>query len=171
MRQTDEELMISYQEGDENAFQELYNRYSKRVYGYLNKRLNSDFDVDEVFQSIFMKLHKSRGQYDSTYKFAPWLFTICRTIIIDSARTKKIWNESKFEPIEDDMLPVQIGAADRETVNLTGVPKHQKEVLEMRYLEEMSFEEIAQQLNSNPTTVRKRVSRAIHLLREQWRKS
>src|SRR5947209_1135453 len=80
---SDEALMVDYQRGDEKGFDELYRRHSAKVYGYLRKRVSDRARTDELFQAIFMKLHESRAKYDSAYLFSPWLFTVCRSVLID----------------------------------------------------------------------------------------
>jgi len=57
---SDEELMKAYQLGNAEAFELLYGRYSPRVYGYLCKKISNRVAADDVFQTIFLKLHKFR---------------------------------------------------------------------------------------------------------------
>src|SRR3989338_5977637 len=56
----DELLMVQYANGDEIAFQELYRRYRARAYGYLSRRVRNSGVADELFQKVFLKLHRSR---------------------------------------------------------------------------------------------------------------
>src|SRR5476649_2776842 len=83
---TDEELMALYQNGDEQAFGMLYARHSGRVYGFLVNSLKDKALADDVFQSTFMKLHRARSTYDPSFPFIPWLFTVCRGVMIDHIR-------------------------------------------------------------------------------------
>lgn len=161
---TDEQLMTAYQAGDENAFRQLYDRYSKRVYGYLSKKVKSKAQVDEVFQAVFMKLHQSRHLFEARYRFAPWLFTICRTVVIDAARTRKIFDEGRFERLKEQDLVTEAPGAPME-VDLSCLPAEQRQLLEMRYLTELNYDEIAAALRLTPQTVRKQVSRAVQRLR------
>ena len=66
---TDEELMASYQEGSEEAFKELYSRHSGKVLGYLRSRTSSEQDAVDLFQEVFVKIHKSKHLY-----CAYWLY-------------------------------------------------------------------------------------------------
>src|SRR5689334_13553329 len=70
---TDENLMLAYQNGNEEAFQILYQRHHRRVYGYLLAKLKTKQLVEEAFQTTFLKLHQSRHHYDSKLPFTPWL--------------------------------------------------------------------------------------------------
>ena len=88
----DSRLMELYQKGDEKAFDLIYSRNKDKVYSYLKKRLygqNEDL-IEDVFQNIFIKLHKSRHLYKSELPYNKWLYTICRTVLIDSLKTNKL---------------------------------------------------------------------------------
>src|SRR6266481_6073957 len=80
---SDEELMALYQQGEEVAFNRLYLRYSDRVYGFLRKRLRDPQAANDVFQASFLKLHRSRDQFNPSFMFAPWLFAVVRTVLLD----------------------------------------------------------------------------------------
>lgn len=60
---TDEELMARYQGGDEAAFEEIYARYGRKIYGFLVRRLGQADDCAELFQETFLRLHKGRALY------------------------------------------------------------------------------------------------------------
>lgn len=168
---TDEALMLAYQKGEEQAFKVLYRRHSSKIYGFIRKKISDSGAVEDVFQAAFLKLHRSRGQYNPTFLFLPWMFTICRTSIIDSlrkqGRTKetlrseriKELNESKFctqEKIEQGHLP-----------NWEVIPQGQRQALELRYTDDLTFAEIAKRLETTPGNVRQLISRAIRRLRRQ----
>ena len=78
---TDEELMVAYREGDLNAFQALYKRNKGRLMGYLITRLKDQNEAEDVFQSVFVKLHAGRFSYKENIPFLPWIFTIARNMI------------------------------------------------------------------------------------------
>ena len=80
---TDEKLMKLYQQGDYEAFQVLYERHNRKVYNYLLKRLSDDDPLEDIFQNIFVKLHKSRMKYDHKFLFLKWLYTLSRNELLD----------------------------------------------------------------------------------------
>jgi RNA polymerase sigma-70 factor (ECF subfamily) len=160
---SDEELMRSYQQGDFSAFETLYGRYSGKVFGFLRKRLGSGAFVDDIHQAIFLKLHEARSQYKKEFKFAPWLFVITRTTMIDHIRKQK-------------RLAVETGTVDFDfqnlfhptlevAVDLSGLSESQRKVLELRFDEGKEFDAIAQELNTSSANIRQQVSRAIKKLR------
>ena len=74
---TDEELMEEYKKGGEAAFNEIYLRYKKRVYGYLMKRVKAE-QSDDLFQQVFSRLHEKRYLFKEGDPFAPWFFTLIK---------------------------------------------------------------------------------------------
>jgi len=80
--------MIRYQNGDEAAFEEIYARYGKKIYGFLMRRLGQPDDCAERFQENFLRLHRGRSSYKPEMSFKTWLYTIANNLIRDSYRTK-----------------------------------------------------------------------------------
>jgi len=161
-RLSDETLMERYKRGDSGAFEALYERYKDRIYGYLSARITEPSKVNDVFQNTFLKLHKSRSRYKSSFPFKAWIFIICRTVLIDwfrkQGRTPEI-------PVEEVPTTPPQTTTEPETPDLASLPARQKEAVELRYYEELSFEEIAQRLETSPLNVRQIISRAIRRLR------
>lgn len=158
--QTDEELMLRYQQGESGAFDTLYDRYARRVFAYLSKRIADASARDDLFQSIFLKLHRSKHLFDGRYLFAPWLFTICRTAVLDHVKTAKThveYEDQETPASQEDLL------AFREAVS--ALSPQQREVLEMRYEKGMEFSQIAERLGLGNANVRQLVSRAVRKLR------
>ncbi len=165
--QTDEELMLAYAKGSEEAFQILYGRHSSKVYGFLAGKLKDRSLADDAFQATFMKLHSSRAQYDPALPFAPWLFTVSRTAMLDTLRVRK--KSTRLE----DLNPIAVENAVAETPHevtsipsLQSLPAAQRQALETRYLQELSFDEIATRLDTSSENSRQLVSRAVKKLRK-----
>lgn len=167
LNRSDEELMLAYQDGDISAFNELYERYSGRVYSFLENRVFNKNERDDLFQAVFLKLHKSRHLYSPIYQFAPWLFTICRTTLLDFIKAKKF-----------DIAP-DVSAADRLTSEgspdsalalsqaVTELSEQQRAALEMRYRDGLNFSEIASRLKISSGNVRQIISRTVRKLRRK----
>jgi RNA polymerase sigma factor (sigma-70 family) len=164
--QIDEELMVAYQAGHEEAFQVLYARHSAKVYGFLSARLRDRATADDAFQATFLKLHRSRGKYDSNLPFAPWLFTICRSAMLDTIRARN--RISAKESLDEIALEATATPVVSEAVSLPDLgtlPSGQRQALELRYKDDLSFEEIATRLKTTPENTRQLVSRAIRKLK------
>lgn len=161
---TDEELMVAYQKGDEGAFSVLYNRYAPKFYGYLQARVKSRVQVDDLFQQAFFKLHKSRSTYKPEFRFGPWAFTICRSVLIDNLRGEKLETISaEYEFLADGSN--QATPSHNLEEKLSELSGRERKAIEQRYLKDSSFNEIAKQLNTTELNSRKIVSRALKKLR------
>ena len=166
---TDEQLMERYKNGSMLAFETLYGRHKAKVYGYLSKRVQSRFDRDEIQQNVFLKLHRSRHRYNSSLPFLPWLFTICRNVMIDFLRSK---DAKEGRLIQDNGIIDTLSEAKKEaseidalTPAMVKLNEDQKEAIRMRYGEDFSFEEIAERLNTSVPNARKIISRAVQKIR------
>jgi len=164
------ELMVLYQEGDIEAFNCLYEKYKSLVYGYLHKRVDNRTEVDEIFQDVFLRLHHSRSRYKNEFPFKPWLFAVLRNSLIDYYRKKrKEYHDVPLDGLE--VTPSALRVEDKH--NLDGLlpkdadlSKSQRQVIELRYGEDFSFEEIADSLGITSSNARQLVSRALKRLRK-----
>lgn len=164
MESTDEELMIAYQMGDSEAFGALYKRHAPKVYGFIKSRVHTGELADDILQNTFLKLHRSRAKYDNKFSFSAWIFTIARSTLIDAMRSEM---KSKISSHEAEISNATT-AEDQKPVDLpdlSSLPTNQRSALEMRYLEELQFAEIAKRLDTTSTNVRQLISRAIKKLR------
>jgi RNA polymerase sigma factor (sigma-70 family) len=159
---TDEELMLAYQLGDENAFRELYARHSGRVLGFLRAKVRDEARARDIFQSTFFKLHKSRGRYNPTFPFTPWLFMICRNELLDALKKERRLREDVTANIPELAEPEPVAAVNFDMAQLS---EGQQRAAEMRFGDGSSFEEIAIALETSPANARQLVSRAIRALR------
>ena len=171
---SDEELMSLYQNGDFSAFEILYGRHSGRVLGYLCKRVAPQI-AHELTQEVFVKLHQSRSKYNSEYPFLPWLFTISRNRLTDFFRL----NETKLASAviaesETQLAKLASAPAGSDSFNasldLSPLTSHQRRAIELRYLQDWSFEKIATDLQTSSINVRQIISRAIKKLKSRLKK-
>ena len=164
----DEQLMQLYQNGDEEAFKVLYGRHSSKIYGFLKKRLNNSDNVAEVFQEVFIKIHKSKHLYDDSLPLLAWIFTVTRTVMIDEIRKDnkiKIVEQYDLEQLPEE-LEKTVPQFEHALESLQQLPTQQKTAIEMRYLNDQTFEQIAETLEVSPSNARQIISRGIKRLRE-----
>ncbi len=161
--------MQAYINGDTDAFQTLYQRHKGRVLGYLNSRIASQDEAEEVFQEAFTKLHRYRFKYEKDVPFLPWLFTIVKNTLIDHIRkreTRHKYLQSNPEQVENAPDEREDSLSIAEAISeLSSLDIKQRQVLELRFNEDLSFADIAARLETSQTNVRKIVSRAIQKLR------
>lgn len=166
---SDEALMGDFARGEQKAFELLYKRLSPKVYGYLRLRLNNREDIDEVFQKVFSKLLATRARYDATYPVLQWVFVMTRSAMLDhlksSKRKQKLVDELKNSDLlsqntNDPSLPVQM-----EQSLLKNLSREAQEVVTMRVIDELGFDQIATRLGKSEAGVRQILSRSLKKLR------
>jgi RNA polymerase sigma factor (sigma-70 family) len=162
---TAEELMLQYQTHSPDkayaAFNELYFRYGQRVFNFLNSKLKNAADCEDILQKVFIKIHESKHLYKNKYKFEQWLFVIARSQLMDFFRADKRYQmRLKNIPAETN----EIAEADLST--LDSLDSDQLELLEMKFIDELSYLEISKLVNRNEVSLRKTVSRMIGRLKK-----
>jgi RNA polymerase sigma-70 factor (ECF subfamily) len=165
---TDEELMILYQEGNSEAFQVLYARHAGKIFGFLKSKTQKEEFARDLFQEVFVKIHKSKHLYNKSLPALPWIFTITKNVLIDGLRREKTNNlrsETDLDQIEapEKSVDSEIGNL---VVQIEQLPSTQVTAIKMRYLEEKTFEEIAETLSTSAVNVRQIISRGIKRLKE-----
>lgn len=163
---SDEDLMELYQSGDALAFEALYERHSGKVFAFLQKKANPQVARD-LLQETFLKLHRSRQQYSPQYPFLPWIFTIARNAYLDFVRLNetKITQQSSVvdvpatQPEPEEAWDANLSQA------LSTLPTNQKRAIELRYISEWTFEQIAAEMKTSPVNARQLISRSLKKLR------
>ena len=157
---TDETLALLYVGGDNRAFDELLTRNQQKLYSYILFAVHDPELANDVFQDTFVKViaRLQEGKYTDSGKFAFWLTRIAHNIIMDSYRQQR--SEHIVEPTEDndlsnlrseDLMDIN---RENEYVNaqvmkdvrhmMEALPAPQREVVYMRYYQDLSFKEIAE---------------------------
>ena len=181
---TDEELALRYVAGNNRAFDELLRRNQSRLFTYILFVVRDRHVADDVFQETFVRAISKlqNNTYRANGKFGAWLTRIAHNVMIDLFRSQKHKN---IISIEDDTL-TQLSARallanniEAECINaqvLTDVkrmvdllPPVQREVVFMRFYQQMPFKEIAEQTNVSINTSLGRLHYAIRNLRKMAR--
>ena len=181
---TDEELALRYVAGNNRAFDELLRRNQSQLFTYILFVVRDRHVADDVFQETFVRAISKlqNNAYLANGKFGAWLTRIAHNVMIDLFRSQKHKN---IISIEDDTL-TQLSARallanniEAECINaqvLTDVkrmvdllPPVQREVVFMRFYQQMPFKEIAEQTNVSINTSLGRLHYAIRNLRKMAR--
>lgn len=181
---SDDDLIRQYQNGDEEAFSQLLERYKKKVFGYILNVVRDRSIADDIFQETFFKVIRTlkKKQYNDEGKFIQWVIRISHNLIIDNFRQNgKISTISKivkpdgkvvdvFDVVkveqrsaEDNMIKKQILQDIRKLVE--HLPFEQREVVILRHYYDLSFKEIADMTNVSINTALGRMRYAIINLR------
>lgn len=168
--------MIAYQNGDFEAFSELYRRYAPKLNGYALKKLGERQVASDVVQTVFLKLHRTRESFEPGHDFAPWLFTIAYRAIVDALRERSLARarghqgdpEEIIGKTADPRTSLESAASIQDPqAHLGSLPTAQREAVLLRYGEELDFEAIADRLKTSPANARQLVSRGLRALREK----
>jgi RNA polymerase sigma-70 factor (ECF subfamily) len=165
----DEELMTLYADGDAEAFDELFRRHEARAYAYFSKRTRSPERARDLYQELFLRIHRSRDLYDPARPFVPWFFQIAHHLLIDDQRRAHRCHEV---PIGDRVLRADGFAcddrlADREEIcrALAELSSEERYILVSSKLEGVGYAELALRLGKTVDAVKKAASRAVQRLR------
>jgi RNA polymerase sigma-70 factor (ECF subfamily) len=167
--------------GDLDALSTLLTRYQNRLYRYLLRMVRQPAEAEDLFQQTWLRVAEKIHNYDQQRNFDAWLFTLARNLAIDHLR--RLRPESLDEPAGDNAGGESTAAklVSRETPALDRVlarertsrlaeamellPVIQREVLTLRFEEELKLEEIAEILGAPLSTVKTRLRRALDRLR------
>lgn len=159
-----EELMQIFRDGNSElaylAFEVLYRRSSGPLYSFLLTKTKNKEDAQDLLQKTYFKIHQCQNLYDSKFKFEQWLYTIAKNLTLDEFRKinrEKVklenFKQSSFESLEELNL-----------VNLDSLVGFDRELLELKFVDEMSYLEISKILNKSEVSLRKMVSRILKRL-------
>lgn len=170
-------------ENDETAFAELMSRYKKPVYHMVLKMVRNVDDAEDLTIEAFAKAFKNLARFKKDYTFSTWLFRIATNNAIDFIRKKKLETYSLNTSFTDDSgeavnIDVQDAerTPDQEAINsqkielvrmfVTKLPAKYQRLVRLRYFDELSYEEIAQELDAPLGTVKAQLHRARELMYE-----
>ena len=179
-RISDEELVKAYAEGNNEAFDILLKRHQERIFNYILRIIKNEDIANDIFQETFVKaiLTIKQGRYTENGKFPAWISRIAHNLIIDYFRQEKSENHQSADLEEVDILnrkelceatieDVLVSSQIREDVKnlIMELPPLQREVLNMRYYQNLSFKEIAEMTGVSINTALGRMRYAILNLR------
>ena len=162
----DKELMLKYQGGDHMAFDVIYFRHKNKVFSYLEKRMHNKDDLEDIYQKVFIKFHRSRETYKEKYELLPWIYTITKSVFLDYLKKNDL---ELVEYIED--VHVFDQAHEDNKLDLESekkLTKNEKEAIKQRYYNEKDFLEISQILQTSEVNTRKLISRGIKKLKNKY---
>lgn len=180
----DRKLVADAKKGDNKAFQVLLKKYRKSVYYMLLKMVKNADDAEDLTQEAFAKAFNSIEKFDSKYAFSTWLFRIATNNCIDFIRKKRVQTVSIDQPVEgDDGSNMRFDVKDEEldpneamlkkqrkrylNMAIERLPEKYKVLVQLRYFQELSYEEVARELEIPLGTVKAQLFRARELLNQE----
>ena len=178
---TDYELVELYENGNDNAFDELLQRHQSYVYSYILFLVKEEDVADDIFQETFTRaiIAIRSHKYQTTGKFSAWLIRIAQNLIIDSSReteSGKLIKQEDFSPniLNDIRLSeggIETNIMEQQKLEqlqkmLDYLPDVQREVVLLRFYEDLSFKEIAEKTGVSINTSLGRMRYALINLRK-----
>ncbi len=168
-------------EDDESAYADLMDRYKKPVYHMILKMVRNVDDAEDLTIEAFAKAFKNLKRFKKDYTFSTWLFRIATNNAIDFIRKKKLETYSlntSFSDDNGDSVNIDVEdknlTPDQETINtqkielvrmfVTKLPPKYQRLVKLRYFDELSYEEIATELEAPLGTVKAQLHRARELM-------
>ena len=155
----DDMLVARYSKGDNKAFDELLARYQSKLFNYIYFIVRSQEIAEDIFQETFVKAITTiqQGRYTASGKFGAWLTRIAHNMIIDGFRQERNENTISNDETEVDLLNdvdlcddnIEMQMVNEQTLSdvrrlVDALPDNQREVVYMRFYQDLSFKEIAE---------------------------
>lgn len=179
----DARLVKLARKGDQVAFAELVDLYKDRLFHLGYRMLSNRHEAEDVVQETFLRVYKNWSRYDEKQKFSTWIYRIATNLCIDRLRKRKpnYYLDAEMNDQEgmdgytlipgDERTPETeyLLSETQQTIHraIEGLPAKYRSVIVLRYLQEMSLQEISDVLDMPVTTVKTRVHRGREFLRKK----
>ena len=174
----DSQVVAAYLAGRNRAFDEIVDRYQKRLLNFVHRTIGDRERAEDLVQEVFIRVHRHLHRFDQTKKFSTWIYTIASNLAKNELRNRSRSPLVLFQTIkrnwEADHRPLQFEDKHyrpedlfrkrylRELVDsaVAQLPEHHRVVFVLRELEGKTYEEIAEITQCNLGTVKSRLNRA-----------
>lgn len=175
-REQESAVVRAVLDGDVNAFEMLVREYEKNVYNLALRMVGNSEDAADMSQEAFIKAYNSLNSFRGDSKFSVWLYRIASNVCLDFIRSRKRKQTVSLSVEDDNGEDVELDIADdtqsperlmdkqltRDAVRrgLASLPPGQRQILLLREIQGLSYDEIAEVLNVEAGTVKSRIFRA-----------
>jgi RNA polymerase sigma factor (sigma-70 family) len=176
----DESYVTEALDGDQRAYEKLTSKYRRPLQFHVARMVKDSEQVEDLVQEALVKAFNNLESYNSNYAFSTWLYRITTNHTIDYLRKKKLQTTSIDKPIKtrDGELSIELQDEDTETdraiirkqrkeiitTAIENLPEKYRQVIEMRHIEELSYQEISDELDLPLGTVKAHIFRAREML-------
>ncbi|MEM7299430.1 MAG: sigma-70 family RNA polymerase sigma factor [Bacteroidota bacterium] len=168
---TDEQLMSLVKAGRLDYLNELFDRYSKRIYNYFLKSTLERSDSDDLTQELFIRVMKYRNSYKDGHSVQFWIFQIARNMVKDHFKKMKV-HRDKFNVVE--VMPDAIDESDELALEkekqlhiaMKSLPDDRRELLVLSKFQGLKYEQIAKMRDTTVSNIKVQVHRTIKELRD-----
>lgn len=172
------QLAILSQKGDRKAYAQFLKKLSPYIHGALRRKLGSIVDQEDLAQECLLGIHKNLASYQPDQPIKPWVSAIIRYKLADHFRKLE---KNREQLLGDEEIPVtnegddsnkEVATSKREASEVLGVlPDSLRRALEMTHIEGLSYSEAAEKEGISEVALRKRISRAFAMVREEVTKN
>lgn len=153
--------------GDQQAFEYLFTRYRDALMRLFEQRLEEKTMASDLLQETFIKVYLHINDYSKSYTFGQWIYSIARNTLVDHLRRKSgdvLLDERFRAPLATTPSPEESVIINQTRAHfynaLEELSEEYRQVIEMRFLEEYSYEEIAEKLGRPLNTIKTQIRRA-----------
>jgi RNA polymerase sigma-70 factor (ECF subfamily) len=169
----DKEIIKKYLEGDEKSLEILIKKYLNSIYGFIFKNVGDINSAEDITQEVFIRIWKNLKKFDQKKEFKPWIFQIAKNASIDYLRKKKSIPFSRFENdkgqnvltenLSDNSPNLLKILNDKKglMIIMEALPEKDKNLLNLRHKDGLSFKEIADITKESVNTIKSRYRRII----------
>lgn len=170
---SDETLVKQALKGKKSAWVSLVKRHEKGIYNYALRMVNNRDDAMDLMQDVFVAVFRNLASFRKDSPFKGWLYKIAHYRCIEFYRRKKptqsLDDTPEIEEQEDHECPEHVAVSGQQAVNihkaLTILPINQKLVVELKFFQHCTFDEIAEQLGISVNTAKSRLYSALGKLK------
>lgn len=173
----DTELLLRLKEGDQEAFEHLYNSHGKRIYWKIARMVKIKDEAEELFQELFVRVWERREQIDVQQSFSAYLYRIAENMVYDfyrkATRTEGIRQiliargEESYDHIEKTLFKKEAHELLHQAI--ATMPPLRQQAFILCKLEEKSYEEVAAIMGISTNTVRNHIVKGTQTLKEYFR--
>lgn len=164
---SDAQLVELASKGDQHAFEHLFTRYQEALLRLFEQRSGGKDIASDLLQETFIKVYLHLSNYSPNYTFGQWVYTIARNTLVDHLRRRSddVHIDETFRspaattPTPEESVIISQRKAHFDA-SLNELSEDYRQIIEMRFLDECSYEEIAERLNKPINTVKTQIRRA-----------
>ncbi len=181
----DQALIKKTLRGDRRAFEELMRKYEKKIYSFVVRMVRNEDTAVDLTQDFFFKIFTVLDKYNFEYKFSTWAYRICYNLVIDHIRK----NQAAVDSLDDESVTsrdlLESGNVSREDGFkalaraetrdyvwrvVDQIPLKFRELILLRYIQDLKYEEIAEITALPVGTVKNRIFKAKEILKQEMEK-
>jgi len=181
----DQVLIKKTLRGERKAYEELMRKYEKKIFSFVIRMVRNEDVAVDLTQDFFFKIYTVMDKYNFEYKFSTWAYRICYNLVIDHIRK----NQAQVDSLDDESIsPRNLLASDnvsredgfkslaREETRdyvwqvVDHIPLKFRELILLRYIQDLKYEEIAEITSLPVGTVKNRIFKAKEILKQEMEK-